>query len=81
MHARCSRLEAAVTLIQIDIDDEALADATRLMGTTTIEETVHGALRTYVDGIRRLEAAEDLGVRGARGACDQPDAGEDSALY
>lgn len=56
---------------QIDLDEEALAEAMRLMGTKTKKETVNTALRDYIDRVRRLEAAERLAERGARGEFDQ----------
>ncbi|MFF0111903.1 type II toxin-antitoxin system VapB family antitoxin [Streptomyces prasinus] len=56
-----------MSVTQIDLDDEALADAMRLMGTTTKKETVNAALRDYVARIKRLEAAEKLTTRGERG--------------
>ncbi|GAA1220025.1 hypothetical protein GCM10009665_07580 [Kitasatospora nipponensis] len=59
-----------MTVTQIDIDDEALAAAMRLMGATTKKETVNTALREYAERITRLEAAEDLAARGARGEFD-----------
>ncbi|MEU5161387.1 type II toxin-antitoxin system VapB family antitoxin [Streptomyces sp. NPDC020875] len=59
-----------MSVTQIDLDDEALAEAMRLMGATTKKETVNAALRDYVARIRRLEAAEKLAARGARGEFD-----------
>ena len=56
---------------QIDLDEEALVAAMKLMGTSTKKDTVNLALRDYVDRIRRLEAAERLAERGARGEFDQ----------
>lgn len=41
---------------QIDIDDEALAEAMRLSGARTKKETVNLALREYVERQRRAEA-------------------------
>ncbi|MCT2590474.1 type II toxin-antitoxin system VapB family antitoxin [Streptomyces sp. N2-109] len=41
---------------QIDIDDEALADAMRLSGARTKKETVNLALREYAERRRRTEA-------------------------
>ncbi|MFD7298747.1 type II toxin-antitoxin system VapB family antitoxin [Streptomyces sp. NPDC059897] len=41
---------------QIDIDDEALAEAMRLSGARTKKETVNLALREYVERQRRSEA-------------------------
>lgn len=59
-----------MTVTQIDLDDEALAAAMRLMGTTTKKETVNTALREYVQRVERLKAAEALAERGARGEFD-----------
>ncbi|MFB0626139.1 type II toxin-antitoxin system VapB family antitoxin [Streptomyces sp. AB3(2024)] len=56
-----------MSVTQIDLDDEALAEAMRLMGVSTKKETVNGALRDYVARIKRLEAAEKLAARGERG--------------
>ncbi|MFP1627269.1 type II toxin-antitoxin system VapB family antitoxin [Streptomyces sp. 5K101] len=53
-----------MSVTQIDLDDEALAEAMRLMGMTTKKETVNTALRDYVARIKRLEAAEKLAERG-----------------
>nr|WTB31376.1 type II toxin-antitoxin system VapB family antitoxin [Streptomyces sp. NBC_00830] len=41
---------------QIDIDDEALAEAMRLSGAKTKKEMVNIALREYADRRRRTEA-------------------------
>ena len=41
---------------QIDIDDEALAEAMRLSGAKTKKETVNMALREYAERRRRTEA-------------------------
>jgi Arc/MetJ family transcription regulator len=59
-----------VSVTQIDIDDEALSEAMRLMGTTTKKETINTALREYAARVRRLEAAEKLAARAARGEFD-----------
>ncbi|MFB8140410.1 type II toxin-antitoxin system VapB family antitoxin [Streptomyces parvus] len=56
-----------MSVTQVDLDDEALAEAMRLMGTSTKKETVNGALRDYVARIKRLEAAEKLAARGEKG--------------
>ncbi|WJV48942.1 type II toxin-antitoxin system VapB family antitoxin [Streptomyces flavofungini] len=56
-----------MSVTQIDLDDEALAEAMRLMGVSTKKETVNTALRDYVARIKRLEAAEKLAARGERG--------------
>ncbi|MFF9410083.1 type II toxin-antitoxin system VapB family antitoxin [Streptomyces anandii] len=60
-----------MTVTQIDLDDETLAAAMRLMGVTTKKETVNRALREYVQRVERLKAAEALAERGARGEFDQ----------
>ncbi|OEJ96046.1 type II toxin-antitoxin system VapB family antitoxin [Streptomyces thermolilacinus] len=41
---------------QIDIDDDALAEAMRLSGARTKKETVNLALREYAERRRRTEA-------------------------
>lgn len=43
---------------QIDIDDDALAEAMRLSGETTKKSTVNLALREYAARHRRIEALE-----------------------
>ncbi|MEU3334649.1 type II toxin-antitoxin system VapB family antitoxin [Streptomyces sp. NPDC006668] len=68
-----------MSVTQIDLDDEALSEAMRLMGTTTKKETVNAALRDYVARVKRLEAAEKLAERGARGEFDQAAAARDAA--
>lgn len=60
-----------MSLTQIDLDDQALNEAMRLMGTTTKKETVNLALREYVAQLRRLEAFDKLVMRGQRGDFDQ----------
>lgn len=60
-----------MSVTQIDLDDDALTAAMRLMGTTTKKETVNNALREYVARIERLQAAERLAVRGAAGEFDE----------
>ncbi|MET7615624.1 type II toxin-antitoxin system VapB family antitoxin [Streptomyces sp. NPDC005408] len=68
-----------MSVTQIDLDDEALAEAMRLMGVTTKKETVNTALRDYVARIRRLEAAEKLAERGERGEFEEAAAAYDAA--
>ncbi|KFG03317.1 MULTISPECIES: type II toxin-antitoxin system VapB family antitoxin [Streptomyces] len=55
---------------QIDLDDEALAEAMRLGGSTMKKDTVNTALRDRVARVRRLVAAERLAARGERGEFD-----------
>jgi Arc/MetJ family transcription regulator len=47
-----------MTVTQIDIDEEALAEVMRLSGATTKKETVNLALREYAARHRRIEALE-----------------------
>lgn len=68
-----------MSVTQIDLDDEALAEAMRLMGSTTKKDTVNAALRDYVARVRRLEAAEKLAARGERGEFDAAAAAHDDA--
>jgi Arc/MetJ family transcription regulator len=76
VHCGCWRRPVSVT--QIDLDDEALAEAMRLMGATTKKETVNAALRDYVARIKRVEAAEKLAARGSRGEFEQAAAAHDA---
>ncbi len=41
-----------MSVTQIDIDDEALSEAMRLMGATTKKETVNTALREYTQRVK-----------------------------
>jgi len=50
--------EAAVALTQIDIDEDALAEAMRLSGAKTKKETVNLALREFAARHRRVAALE-----------------------
>lgn len=68
-----------VSVTQIDLDDEALAEAMRLMGASTKKETVNTALRDYVARVKRLEAAEKLAARGERGEFEAAAAAHDAA--
>jgi Arc/MetJ family transcription regulator len=51
-------LEADVALTQVDLDEEALAEAMRLSGARTKKETVNLALREYAARHRRVAALE-----------------------
>jgi Arc/MetJ family transcription regulator len=68
-----------MSVTQIDIDDDALSEAMRLMGTSTKKETVNTALREYAARVKRLEAAEKLAARAARGEFDSAAAARDAA--
>jgi Arc/MetJ family transcription regulator len=60
-----------MSVTQIDLDDETLAEAMRLMGTTTKKETVNRALHEYVTQRRRLEAFNKMAEMGLRGDFDE----------
>jgi Arc/MetJ family transcription regulator len=64
---------------QIDLDDEALNEAMRMMGTTTKKETVNTALREFVARVKRIEALEKLASRAQRGEFDAASAARDAA--
>lgn len=68
-----------MSVTQIDIDDNALKEAMRMMGTTTKKETVNLALREYVARIQRLEALERLAARAQRGEFDEAAAAHQAA--
>ncbi|OAH14409.1 type II toxin-antitoxin system VapB family antitoxin [Streptomyces jeddahensis] len=68
-----------MSVTRIDLDDEALAEAMRLMGSKTKQDAVNMALRDYVARVRRLEAAEKLAARGAAGEFDQAAAAHEAA--
>ncbi|MCD0446653.1 type II toxin-antitoxin system VapB family antitoxin [Glycomyces sp. A-F 0318] len=59
-----------MSLTQVDIDDETLAEAMNLMGTKTKKETVNRALEEYVLRLKRIKASEELAEMGARGDFD-----------
>ena len=56
-----------MSITQIDLDDEALAEAMRLLGTTTKKDTVNKALQETAARLRRLEAMQKLAAMGAQG--------------
>ncbi|WP_351232028.1 type II toxin-antitoxin system VapB family antitoxin [Streptomyces sp. NPDC002133] len=68
-----------MSVTQIDLDDDVLAAAMRLMGASTKKETVNTALREYVRRVERLQAAEALAARGARGEFDDAAAAHQAA--
>ncbi|MFF2656447.1 type II toxin-antitoxin system VapB family antitoxin [Kitasatospora sp. NPDC058032] len=57
-------------MTNVDVDDAVLAEAMRLMGTSTKKDTVNGALADHVKRLKRLEALERLSARAARGEFD-----------
>jgi Arc/MetJ family transcription regulator len=54
----------------IDLDDEALAEAARLLGTTSKKDTVNAALREIVDRRRRAAAVARMRQMVASGEID-----------
>ncbi|MCP2274735.1 type II toxin-antitoxin system VapB family antitoxin [Nocardia amikacinitolerans] len=54
----------------IDVDDEALAEAARHLGTTTKRDTVNAALREIVDRRRRAAAVARMREMVATGEID-----------
>ncbi|WP_327586319.1 type II toxin-antitoxin system VapB family antitoxin [Nonomuraea sp. NBC_00507] len=58
-----------MSVTQIDIDDDVLKEAMRMMGTTTKKETVNLVLREYVARVRRIEALEKLAARAQHPRC------------
>ncbi|MEO3869663.1 type II toxin-antitoxin system VapB family antitoxin [Nonomuraea sp. B12E4] len=44
-----------MSVTQVDVDDDALKEAMRMMGTTTEEETINTALREYVAHAKQVE--------------------------
>jgi len=55
----------------IDIDDDALAEASALLGTKTKKDTVNAALRETAERMRRANALARLAELGESGAFDE----------
>lgn len=60
-----------MTKVLVDVDDEALAEASSLLGTTTKKDTINTALRETVQRLRRAEALTRLAEMGSTGAFDE----------
>ncbi|SPF06221.1 type II toxin-antitoxin system VapB family antitoxin [Streptomyces sp. MA5143a] len=54
----------------IDLDDEALAEAAKQLGTTTKRDTINTALREVTARYRRLRALDEARTLAADGALD-----------
>ncbi|MEV4107003.1 type II toxin-antitoxin system VapB family antitoxin [Nonomuraea sp. NPDC049695] len=54
----------------IDLDDEALAEAAKLLGTSSKKDTVNAALREIVDRRRRAAAVARMRQMVAEGEID-----------
>jgi Arc/MetJ family transcription regulator len=63
--------EVAMTKMLIDIDDDALAEASNLLGTKTKKDTVNAALRETTQRLRRAKALARLAELGEAGAFDE----------
>jgi Arc/MetJ family transcription regulator len=63
--------EAIVTKVLVDVDDEALAEASSLLGTATKKDTINTALRETVQRLRRADALARLAEMGEAGAFDE----------
>ena len=59
-----------MTKILVDVDDEALSEAGRLLGTKTKRDTVNTALRETARRLRRIEAFDELARLGKAGVFD-----------
>lgn len=62
--------EAILSRTVIDLDDEALEEAAKELGTTTKRDTINTALREVTARYRRLRALEDARQLVADGALD-----------
>ncbi|MEU7990247.1 type II toxin-antitoxin system VapB family antitoxin [Streptosporangium canum] len=51
-----------MTATWIDLDDEALAEAMRMLGISSAGDTVNAVLREYVTRVKRIEALEKPAV-------------------
>jgi Arc/MetJ family transcription regulator len=60
-----------MTKVLIDVDDDALAEASALLGTTTKKDTVNRALRETSQRLRRANALARLAELGEAGAFDE----------
>jgi Arc/MetJ family transcription regulator len=60
-----------MTKTPVEIDDEALAAAAKVLGTTTKKDTVNAALREVSQRLLRLRALERLGEMADQGQFDE----------
>ncbi|WP_232343833.1 type II toxin-antitoxin system VapB family antitoxin [Actinoplanes awajinensis] len=63
-------MEAKTEIVRIDINDETLIEAAKILGTKSAAETVLAALREVVDMQRRVEAFDNLAKMAAEGDFD-----------
>ncbi|GAA4585344.1 hypothetical protein GCM10023107_47130 [Actinoplanes octamycinicus] len=64
-------MEAKIENVQLNLDDETLIEAAKILGTRNAADTVNAALREIVDIRKRVEAMEKLAEMGARGDFDE----------
>jgi Arc/MetJ family transcription regulator len=57
--------------VLIDVDEDALAAASQLLGTKTKKDTVNQALRETAERLRRADALARLAELGESGAFDE----------
>jgi Arc/MetJ family transcription regulator len=60
-----------MTKVLVEVDDDALAEASALLGTTTKKDTINTALRETVQRLRRANALARLSEMGEAGAFDE----------
>jgi Arc/MetJ family transcription regulator len=60
-----------MTKVLVDIDDEALAEASALLGTKTKKDTINVALREIAQRLRRARALARLAEMGESGDFDE----------
>jgi len=60
-----------MTKVLIDVDDDALTEASELLGTKTKRDTVNLALRETAQRLRRANALARLAELGESGAFDE----------
>lgn len=58
----------------VDLDDDALAEAARYLGTTTKKDTVNAALREIIDRRHRVETIARMRALVASGEIVHPEA-------
>ena len=64
-------MDMGMTKTPVEIDDEALAAAAKVLGTTTKKDTVNAALREVSQRLLRLRALEQLGEMADQGQFDE----------
>jgi len=72
------RAAVGMTKTPVEIDDDALASAAQVLGTTTKKDTVNAALREVSARLLRLRALEQLGAMADQGDFDELLDGRDS---